>query len=140
MPFAIWGLHEAWLVTGDEFFGRQKDGLTQFILDSQIQVVNRNTSDSYLGYLDGGWFRGFDFNRSEYFASSSDIGWGPYSIESGWTVGEIMGGFGLIHTNQSFWDLVTVDTLPGFDDWVTADRSYPSLDFTKNEKVCNTIT
>jgi hypothetical protein len=55
--------------------------------------------------LDGGWFRAFDFNRWEYWASNGDAGWGAWSIESGWTQSWITTVLGLRLMNTSIWDL-----------------------------------
>lgn len=35
--------------------------------------------------LDGAWQRSFDFEAWEPYGNNSDIYWGPYAIESGWT-------------------------------------------------------
>ena len=44
----------------------------------------RQTRSTKLPYLNGTWFRAFDDRRWEAWASSADIGWGAWSIESGW--------------------------------------------------------
>jgi hypothetical protein len=55
--------------------------------------------------LDGGWYRAFDFQRWEYWASSSDLGWGAWSIEDGWTQGWICAVLALRQMNTSLWSL-----------------------------------
>ncbi len=40
--------------------------------------------------LDGTWTRGFDFRLGEPYGANGDVGWGAYSIETGWTVGPIL--------------------------------------------------
>ena len=47
--------------------------------------------------LDGAWFRAFDFEKWEHWGSSADIGWGAWSIESGWTQGWITAVLALRH-------------------------------------------
>ena len=101
LPFALWGLHEAYLVTNDTYFQTYLNYLTEFLMKSQILVENEQYSA-----VNGAWYRAFDFVKWEFFASASDVGWGPTSIESGWTVGEILQAFGMIETRQSFWDVV----------------------------------
>ena len=112
LPFAVWGLHEAYLLTKDSLFGGMLSDLTMYLMETQVFVEEDKAEHSY---LNGSWLRGFDFERKEYFGSSSDIGWGPYSVESGWTVGEILSAFGMIMTNTSFFDVVNAETLPNFE-------------------------
>jgi hypothetical protein len=45
--------------------------------------------------LDGCWCRGVDLERREPYGMPHDVGWGPCSVESGWTVAEILMGLGL---------------------------------------------
>ena len=45
--------------------------------------------------IDGGWARGFDVDKMEVYGLPNDVGWGPWAIESGWTVSEILAGLGL---------------------------------------------
>jgi hypothetical protein len=40
--------------------------------------------------LDGTWTRGFDYKHGEPYGANGDVGWGAYSIETGWTVGPIL--------------------------------------------------
>ncbi len=35
-------------------------------------------------YLDGTWFRTFDYRRWEPWGGSGDVGWGAWCIEAGW--------------------------------------------------------
>eukprot|EP01084_Bolivina_argentea_P074435 135036_1 len=116
LPFAQWGLHEAYLLTNDyELFGKPLQYLTDYLINIQVFVDSKNIQYSY---LNGSWFRAFDFNNYEYFASGSDSGWGPYSVESGWTIGEILNAYGLIMTNNSFFDIVNRENLHRFDHYV----------------------
>ena len=55
--------------------------------------------------LDGAWFRAFDFNRWDYFASNSDWGWGAWAVECGWTQGWISTVLALHHLDLNLWDL-----------------------------------
>ncbi len=76
--FAFLGLHEAAAATGDSFYRDAEDKLARFLCRIQIQSQAHPE-------LDGGWYRGFDYRRWEYWASNSDSGWGVWCTESGWT-------------------------------------------------------
>ena len=56
---------------------RAEDQLAEYLCRIQ-------TRSQKLPYLNGTWFRAFDDHRWEAWASSADIGWGAWSIESGW--------------------------------------------------------
>lgn len=43
----------------------------------------------------GAYFRAFDYELWDYWGSASDWGWGPWSVETGWTEGWIAAGLGL---------------------------------------------
>lgn len=96
--FAFAGLHEAAAATGDPFYKAAADRLAQFFC--RIQVRSEKHAE-----LDGGWFRAFDFKRWDYWASNADLGWGAWSIESGWTQGWITVTLALRHMQTSLWDL-----------------------------------
>ena len=72
------GLYEAYMVTGDERYGKVVDKMAEFFCRIQAQ-----SQDQY--YLDGAWLRGFDYDLWEFFGSASDSGWGPWCVETGWT-------------------------------------------------------
>jgi len=86
--FAFIGLHEANALINSKKLKEAEDKLTEFLCRIQIN------SEAY-PYLDGGWYRAFDFKNWEYWASNSDIGWGAWSIESGWTQGWITATLGM---------------------------------------------
>jgi hypothetical protein len=96
--FAFLGLHEAAAATGESLYRDAEDRLAKFLC--RIQIRSEAHSE-----LDGGWFRAFDFERWEYWASNGDLGWGAWSIESGWTCGWISSVFGLRYMNSSLWEL-----------------------------------
>ena len=56
-------------------------------------------------YLDGAWMRSFDFRKWEYWGSSADIGWGAWSVESGWTNSWIVSTMMLMERDKSMFDL-----------------------------------
>lgn len=78
------GFSYAYLVTGEKRFAELWNVTASFMMKAQIHSANK--------LLDGAWARAFDMNRSENYGIPHDVGWGPYCIESGWTVGEILMG------------------------------------------------
>jgi len=110
--FALAGLHEAAAATGDRMYVEAEEKLAAFLC--RIQVHSKRHLE-----LDGGWFRGFDFKRWEYWGSNADIGWGVWSIESGWTQAWITSVLAMRQLNTSFWDLTeTVDVTRFLDELV----------------------
>ena len=85
--FASIGLHEACAATTDPFYRRAEDNLSAFLC--RIQVHSEEHPE-----LHGAWFRAFDYRRWDYWASNADLGWGAWSIESGWTQGWITAATG----------------------------------------------
>lgn len=75
---------QAYFVTKDEYFLSLWQDSAAFLIGAQIQSENK--------MIDGAWVRAFDVNLSEVFGSPADRGWGPWAIESGWTVAEIVSG------------------------------------------------
>ncbi len=96
--FAFLGLHEAAAATGDSFYARAETRLARFLC--RIQVKSKVHPE-----LDGGWYRAFDFRNWEYWASSSDAGWGAWSIETGWTQGWICAVLAMRQMQTSLWNL-----------------------------------
>ena len=76
--FAFLGLHEARAALGDSNLRRATDRLAEFFCRIQVQSAAHP-------YLDGAWMRSFDYQLWEYWGSSADAGWGPWSVETGWT-------------------------------------------------------
>ncbi len=110
--FAFLGLHEAAASTGDPLFKEAEDKLAEFLI--RIQVKSALHPE-----LDGGWFRGFDFNRWEYWASNGDAGWGAWSIESGWSQSWITMVLSLRSLGTSYWDFTHQhDMKKYFDDTI----------------------
>jgi len=95
--FAFVGLHEAAAATGDADLREAADRLAAFLCRIQVHSPEHPQ-------LDGGWFRAFDFGRWDYWASNADLGWGAWSIESGWTQGWIAAILALRQMGTSYWD------------------------------------
>ncbi len=96
--FALLGLREAYAATGDPKLKAAEDKLAEYLC--RIQVKSKDVP-----YLDGTWFRAFDFGRWEYWASSADAGWGAWSAETGWGPAWITAVLGLRLQNTNVWDL-----------------------------------
>lgn len=75
---------QAYFVTEDDYFLKLWNENAIFMVRSQLQ-----SSDPT---IHGGWARAFDVEKNEVFGSPADAGWGPWAIESGWTVAEIASG------------------------------------------------
>ena len=76
----------AYKVTNDPVFKERWQSLASFLSRTQMR--------SAVPLLDGCWCRGMDVARMEAYGMPHDVGWGPCSVESGWTVGEILMGLG----------------------------------------------
>jgi len=102
--FAFLALHEAAAVTGDPRYRDAEDALAAFLCRSQI------TSDRH-PELDGGWFRAFDLDAWEYWASSTDAGWGAWCLETGWSQSWITAVLALRALDTSLWDVAATSTI-----------------------------
>lgn len=96
--FALLGLHEAAAATGDAKLKAAEDRLADYL----VRVQNRSQR---IPYLDGSWFRAFDFHRWECWASSADIGWGAWSVEAGWGQAWSAGTLAMRAKGTNLWDL-----------------------------------
>jgi hypothetical protein len=96
--FAFLGLHEAAAATGEAVYAHAENKLAEFLC--RIQVRSEKHPE-----LDGGWFRAFDFGTWDYWASGSDWGWGPWSIETGWTQSWITSVLAMRNLHASLWEL-----------------------------------
>lgn len=95
--FAFLALHEAAAATRDPLYQAAENKLADFLC--RIQIRSETHPE-----LDGGWFRAFDLRRWEYWASSTDLGWGAWCIESGWTQSWITSVLALRRLHTSLWD------------------------------------
>ena len=43
--------------------------------------------------INGAWTPGFDYYWGEAYGANGDVGWGAYSLETGWTIGPIITAF-----------------------------------------------
>lgn len=98
--FALFGLHEAAAATGDASLKSAEDKLAAYLC--RIQIRSKEVP-----YLNGTWFRAFDFGRWDYWASSADAGWGAWSAETGWGPAWITAVMGLRLKGTTVWDLTS---------------------------------
>lgn len=96
--FSLLVLREAAAVLNDPKLKSAEDKLAGYLCRIQIRADR-------LPAFDGGWFRAFDLNRWEYWASSGDAGWGAWSLEAGWGQAWAAAAMGLRSLNTTLWDL-----------------------------------
>jgi hypothetical protein len=96
--FAFFSLNEAARATGNKKYLEAVYKLSDFLI--RIQVKSKNHPD-----LDGAWFRAFDFNRWDYWASNADAGWGAWSTLTGWIQSWIIATQVLVEEKNSYWEL-----------------------------------
>jgi len=96
--FAFLGLHELASALRRLGLKRAEDRLARFLCRIQLRSEEHP-------YLDGCWMRGFDYEKWEYWGSSSDIGWGAWSVESGWTNSWIASVFAMRLLNETLFSL-----------------------------------
>lgn len=96
--FAFFSLNEAAHVTGNPQYKKAVEKLSDFL--TRIQVKSERYPD-----LDGAWFRAFEYERWEYWASNADVGWGAWGTLTGWTQSWIAATQVLVARDQNYWDL-----------------------------------
>ncbi|NLY00085.1 MAG: hypothetical protein GXY83_28635 [Rhodopirellula sp.] len=94
------GLHEAAAATGDPKLREAENRLAAFLCRIQTRSDERPE-------LDGTWFRAFEFDRWDYWASNADLGWGAWCVETGWVQGWIVTVLSLRQLDTTLWDLTT---------------------------------
>jgi len=78
------GFMQAYFVTKDSYFKELWNEVARFFISSQIHSSNR--------VIDGAWARAFDVEFNEVFGSPYDEGWAHWTVETGWTMAEILSG------------------------------------------------
>ncbi|MCS2386949.1 hypothetical protein NXV57_00130 [Bacteroides thetaiotaomicron] len=56
--------------------------------------------------VDGAWFRAFNYEDWNYWASNADAGWGAWSTLTGWIQSWIVGTQFVLEEDSSLWDIV----------------------------------
>ena len=106
--FAFVGMEEAARATGNPAYRASADKMADFFIRSQTQSQTHPE-------LDGTWYRGFDFDKWDYWGSDGDAGWGVLTNEIGWTHSWITLGLALREMDISLWELASqVDAKPGY--------------------------
>lgn len=95
--FAFFSLNEAAHAAGNGQYKAAVTRLAAFL--TRIQVKSERHPD-----LDGAWFRAFDYQRWEYWASNADAGWGAWGTLTGWTQSWIVATQILTLQGQSYWE------------------------------------
>jgi len=98
--FVLLGLREAVAATNDRDLAKAENRLAEYLV--RIQVESKQ-----LPYLDGTWFRAFDYKRWDYWSSSGDLGWGAWCAEAGWGPAWTAITLGLRAKQTSLWDLTS---------------------------------
>ena len=96
--FSFFALNEAAHATGNPKYGEAVRKLADFLV--RIQVESRAHPD-----IDGAWFRAFDYNRWDYWASNADNGWGAWCTLTGWIQSWIVSTETLVEKGQSYWEM-----------------------------------
>ncbi len=104
--FTFLGLHELASASHDPNIRRAEDRLAGFL--SRIQVSSERHR-----YLNGCWMRSFDYDKWEYWGSSSDLGWGAWCVESGWMNSWIASVFALRILRGTLFDSTRAKELSG---------------------------
>lgn len=102
--FALLALREASAATGDAFYGEAENKLAAYLCRIQTRSVKRPE-------LDGWWFRAFDYEKWETWASSADIGWGAWSLEAGWAQTWTAATLALRSRQTSVWAMTESSTI-----------------------------
>ena len=103
--FAFVGLCEAAAATGDAKYIQSVNKMSDFLTRIQVR------SDQFKS-VDGAWFRAFDYDAWDYWASNADAGWGAWSTLTGWIQSWIVGTQALLEKNTSLWELANSKQLP----------------------------
>jgi hypothetical protein len=107
--FAFIGMHEAAAATGNKAYAKSAEKMADFFVRTQTQSQVHQE-------LDGTWYRGFDYEKWDYWGSDGDWGWGVWTNEIGWTHSWITATLALLEMKTSLWDIaLKVDVSPYFD-------------------------
>ena len=99
--FALLGLHEAAAATQNKTIIAAENALAEFVVRAQARSSTRPE-------IDGAWFRAFRFDDTwESWGSDSDVGWGAWSVETGWSQSWVTTTLAMRLLNTSLWELAT---------------------------------
>lgn len=107
--FAFIGMHEAAAVTGKKAYAESAGKMADFFIRTQTQSQIHQE-------LDGTWYRGFDYEKWDYWGSDGDWGWGVWTNEIGWTHSWITATLTIREMKTSLWNIASkVEVGPYFD-------------------------
>jgi hypothetical protein len=99
--FGLVSVVEAWRATGEDArFALPAARLASFLASAQLQ-------SAAFPQLDGAWMRGFNVQSWEPGGAAADSGWGPWSVETGWSATWAAAGLYSVAGGGSVWDMVT---------------------------------
>lgn len=98
--FAFVGLCEAAAATHKPEYIEALERMNDFLIRIQVR------SEEFK-HLDGAWFRAFDYESWDYWASNADAGWGAWSTLTGWIQSWIVGTQVLLEEDTSLWELLS---------------------------------
>lgn len=98
--FAFIGLNEAFKATSNPDYLDALIKMSEFLARVQVR------SDKFKS-VDGSWFRAFNFDNWDYWASNADAGWGAWSTLTGWIQSWIISTQILIEQDSSLWDIIS---------------------------------
>ncbi len=87
------GFAHAHQVTGDAWFRTLWEDVATFLANVQLRADDPG--------LDGAWARAFDVELGEVYGMPNDVGWGPWAIETGWTMAPITAGLAMGLLNET---------------------------------------
>ena len=87
------GFAHAHQVTGDAWFRTLWEDVAAFVANVQLRGGDPG--------LDGAWARAFDVELGEVYGMPNDVGWGPWAIETGWTMAPITSGLAMGLLNET---------------------------------------
>lgn len=97
--FAFVGLCEAAQATKKVEYQEALNKMNDFLI--RIQVKSQRFKD-----VDGAWFRAFNYEDWNYWASNADAGWGAWSTLTGWIQSWIVGTQAIMEMDTSLWDIM----------------------------------
>ena len=92
------GLCEAAKATQDTTYIKAVNQMRDFLIRIQVR------SDKFKN-VDGAWFRAFNYEDWNYWASNADAGWGVWSTLTGWIQSWIVGTQFVLEEDSSLWDI-----------------------------------
>lgn len=95
--FAFFGLNEAACALNDTKLKSAVDKMGEFLI--RIQACSEKFKN-----VDGAWFRAFNYENWDYWASNADVGWGAMSTLTGWIQSWILTTQCFLEMNTSYWD------------------------------------